>query len=71
MSCATLSTTASSRRRLGLRPASRRAPDRPAAAPRGDVAVIEVSDDGAGLDLARIRQIAVERGIPRPRPPRR
>ena len=34
-----------------------------AAAPRGDVAVIEVSDDGAGLDLARIRQIAVERGF--------
>ncbi len=34
-----------------------------AAAPRGDVAVIEVSDDGAGLDLARIRQIAVERTL--------
>ena len=40
-----------------------RATIRLTAAPRGDVAVIEVADDGAGLDLARIRQIAVERGL--------
>jgi two-component system chemotaxis sensor kinase CheA len=40
-----------------------RATIRLAAAPRGDVAVIEVADDGAGLDLARIRQIAAERGL--------
>ena len=40
-----------------------RASIRLAAAPRGDVAVIEVADDGAGLDLARITQIAVERGL--------
>ena len=40
-----------------------RASIRLAAAPRGDVAVIEVTDDGAGLDLGRIRQIAVERGL--------
>jgi two-component system chemotaxis sensor kinase CheA len=40
-----------------------RATIRLAATPRGDVAVIEVTDDGAGLDLARIRQIAVERAL--------
>ena len=40
-----------------------RAVIRLAAAPRGDVAVIEVADDGAGLDLPRVRQIAVERGL--------
>jgi two-component system chemotaxis sensor kinase CheA len=34
-----------------------------AATPRGDVAVIEVADDGAGLDLPRIRTAAVERGL--------
>jgi len=40
-----------------------RATIRLGATTRSDVAVIEVSDDGAGLDLARIRQIASERGL--------
>jgi two-component system chemotaxis sensor kinase CheA len=33
------------------------------AKPRGDVAVIEVADDGAGLDLDRIRAVAAARGV--------
>ncbi len=34
-----------------------------ASAPRGEVAEIAVTDDGAGLDLARIRAVAVDRGL--------
>jgi two-component system chemotaxis sensor kinase CheA len=51
-------------------PAARTAAGKPArglirlaAVPRGDVAVIEVSDDGAGLDLGRIRAVAVAREL--------
>jgi two-component system chemotaxis sensor kinase CheA len=51
-------------------PDARRAAGKPAqgavrltARPRGDVAVIEVADDGAGLDFARIRSVAAARGV--------
>jgi two-component system chemotaxis sensor kinase CheA len=51
-------------------PDVRRAAGKPAqgavqltARPRGDVAVIEVADDGAGLDFARIRSVAAARGV--------
>ena len=33
------------------------------AARRGDNVVLEISDDGRGIDLARVRQVARERGI--------
>jgi two-component system chemotaxis sensor kinase CheA len=51
-------------------PEARRAAGKPAcgvlrlaARPRGDVAVIEIADDGAGLDLDRIRGVAAARGL--------
>ncbi len=52
-------------------PVERRAAGKPAAASisirafgRRDRAVIEVSDDGRGIDTARIRERAIERGVP-------
>jgi two-component system chemotaxis sensor kinase CheA len=51
-------------------PDARRAAGKPAqgrialsATPRGDAVEIEVADDGAGLDLARIRATAIARGV--------
>ncbi|WP_374471169.1 chemotaxis protein CheA [Phenylobacterium sp.] len=51
-------------------PERRRAAGKPAAAtlriaarPMGDEVVIEVSDDGRGIDLQRVRRVAAERGV--------